>query len=114
MRSRAVSLADSADPEMSVRIVMCARAAQFAADAPSVNSPSWVSTIWAWVRPILSQQTADKVSIASSKDNAKIIGRFADLDEVPVELGGTCPHCKPASCLTTDYGPWDAQKTQRR
>ena len=101
--SRCAHVAECQDnyPEMSARLIIC-------------RAPSWVAALWRWVRVMLSEVTAAKVNILGSGTSAaEALSQYADLANVPRELGGTCDKC-PEGCSNSDRGPWDTAKTLRR
>lgn len=75
---------------MSARLLIC-------------NSPGWIAALWRWVRVLLSEVTAAKVNIVSGASTAEALGKFADLSQVPRELGGTCDQC-PQGCRNVRRG----------
>lgn len=56
-----------------------------------INSPRIFALLFALVKPFLSQNTVDKISIFDSNENAwkKAIEEVVDLNQLPVRYGGT-------------------------
>jgi len=58
-----------------------------------INAPWFFTSIWAMMRPLIDPITADKIKIVG-KDYLNVLREHIDDDQIPPELGGSCPDFK--------------------
>lgn len=70
-----------------------------------INAPWLFSTIWSYLKGWLPPNTVDKIDIAGSDYQAKLL-QFIDRDQLPRWLGGSCECSQHGGCHVSDAGPW--------
>ncbi|KAH8739453.1 SEC14 domain containing protein [Cryptosporidium ryanae] len=70
-----------------------------------INAPSIFSIIWNFVKPLIDEKTAKKISIYTQHDNWKsVLLEFIDEDQLPRFLGGNPSY--EGEWLNANFGPW--------
>ncbi|KAF8895522.1 CRAL-TRIO domain-containing protein [Infundibulicybe gibba] len=70
-----------------------------------INAPSSFTFIWSIMRPWLSKETADKLSVFGSNYKEELL-KLADAESLPSVLGGSCTCEEYGGCEMSGAGPW--------
>lgn len=70
-----------------------------------VNAPSSFAYIWSVVKFWLSKETIEKVDVQGSNYREALLA-LIDVENLPVEYGGTCACQGEGGCVFSSAGPW--------
>ncbi|TFY57651.1 hypothetical protein EVG20_g8456 [Dentipellis fragilis] len=78
-----------------------------------INAPMSFTAIWAVVKPWLSAETCEKISILGS-DYQEVLLNLVEAENLPASLGGQCTCSHVGGCHLSGAGPWMDGREERR